>query len=109
MSPIRPEDRHRYPKDWHKIAKMVKERAGWKCECRGECGLHEEHGCQAYHGQPRHGKRSVVLTVAHLDHTPENSTDDNLKAMCEGCHNRYDMPTRIARRKVRTMRQEEEK
>lgn len=38
----------------------------------------------------------VVLTVAHLDHTPENCADDNLKAWCQRCHNIYDMPMRKA-------------
>lgn len=38
----------------------------------------------------------VVLTVAHLDHVPENCADDNLKAMCQRCHNRYDAPMRRA-------------
>ena len=32
----------------------------------------------------------VVLTVAHLDHTPENCEYSNLKAMCQKCHNNYD-------------------
>lgn len=32
----------------------------------------------------------VVLTVAHLDHTPENCTEDNLLAMCQRCHLTYD-------------------
>lgn len=36
----------------------------------------------------------VVLTVAHLDHTPENCADDNLAALCQRCHNRYDLPNR---------------
>jgi hypothetical protein len=30
------------------------------------------------------------LTVAHLNHTPEDCRDENLKAMCPRCHNRYD-------------------
>jgi len=38
----------------------------------------------------------VVLTVAHLDHMPENCADDNLKAWCQRCHNIYDMPMRKA-------------
>jgi hypothetical protein len=34
-----------------------------------------------------------VLTVAHLgDPSPENCADDNLKAMCQRCHLRYDAP-----------------
>lgn len=32
----------------------------------------------------------VVLTVAHLDHTPEHCDPDNLAAMCQGCHLHYD-------------------
>jgi len=34
----------------------------------------------------------VVLTVAHLDHTPENCDEANLKAMCQRCHLAYDGP-----------------
>ena len=36
----------------------------------------------------------IVLTVAHLDHTPENCADENLAALCQRCHNRYDAPNR---------------
>lgn len=32
----------------------------------------------------------VVLTIAHLDHTPENCNDENLRALCQKCHNGYD-------------------
>ncbi len=32
----------------------------------------------------------IVLTVAHLDHLPEHCDDDNLKALCQQCHNRHD-------------------
>lgn len=32
----------------------------------------------------------IVLTVAHLDHQPENCDPENLKAMCQKCHNNYD-------------------
>ena len=47
--------------------------------------------CKAVNGQPHPvtGSR-VVLTVAHLDHTPENNADDNLRAMCQRCHLAYD-------------------
>jgi len=31
-----------------------------------------------------------VLTVAHLDHRPENCHDSNLLALCQRCHLRYD-------------------
>ena len=33
---------------------------------------------------------AVVLTVAHLDHTPENCDPTNLMAMCQACHLAYD-------------------
>lgn len=32
----------------------------------------------------------IVLTVAHMDHTPENCADENLKALCQRCHLTYD-------------------
>lgn len=52
-----------------------------------------KHGgaCEAPHGDlhPVTGSQ-VVLTVAHLDHTPENCSDDNLRAMCQRCHLAYD-------------------
>lgn len=44
----------------------------------------------------------VVLTVAHLDHQPENCDRENLRALCQACHNAYDAPMRakgIAERK----------
>lgn len=36
----------------------------------------------------------IVLTVAHLNHTPEDCRDENLRAWCQRCHNRYDSATR---------------
>lgn len=46
----------------------------------------------ARHGGPV----AVVLTVAHLDHQPENCDPDNLRAWCQRCHNTYDAPMRRA-------------
>ena len=37
-----------------------------------------------------HNAVRIVLTVAHLDHTPENCDYENLKALCQKCHNNYD-------------------
>jgi hypothetical protein len=91
--PIRPENKSRYPKDWPQIAERIKtQRAGGRCECEGECGSGKHLGrCEARH-MKRHPvtKAFVFLTVAHLDHTPENCAENNLKAMCQLCHNRYD-------------------
>ncbi len=110
--PIRPENKARYPKDWNAISLAIRERSGQRCECMGECGVShnittltaESGRCYAinYKAHPITGSK-VILTVAHLDHIPENCDPSNLKAMCQRCHNRYDMPMRrkgIADRKA---------
>ena len=88
---VMPFHRDRYPKDWPKISKRIRERSHDQCECEGECGLHHAHRCHEMNGtkaQWANGK--IVLTVAHLDHVPQNCADHNLKAMCQRCHLRYD-------------------
>lgn len=123
--PIRDENKARYPKDWPQISKRIRERAGQKCErCQapnGELIIRErsedwdfeptyittknemfsaEDGrliTGAYFAARDITKAvKVILTVAHLDHQPENCADDNLKAWCQRCHNIYDMPMRKA-------------
>jgi hypothetical protein len=76
-----PMQRERYPTDWEAISLRIRaERAGWKCEW-----------CGAEHGQPHPVTGSkVILTVAHLDHDPANCADDNLAALCQLEHLRYD-------------------
>lgn len=91
--PIRPENRGRYPADWKEISRRIRfGRAEGRCECRGECGRGTHSGrCPNVHGGRAYGTGSVVvLTVAHLNHTPEDCADDNLAAMCQGCHLHYD-------------------
>lgn len=91
--PIRPENRSRYPSDWKDISKRIRfDRAAGRCECEGECGRGTHDGrCPNEHGGEAYGTGSaVILTVAHLDHVPENCGDENLKAMCQGCHLHYD-------------------
>ena len=41
----------------------------------------------------------VVLTIAHLDHDTTNNEPENLKALCQRCHNRYDIKQRVHNRK----------
>lgn len=87
--PIRPENRERYPPYWCRISWLVRAiRARWQCEW-----------CGAAHGLPHPitGSR-VVLTVAHLDHTPERCGFANLAALCQRCHLRYDGPLHRANR-----------
>lgn len=113
--PIRPENRARYPKDWKAISHRIRfDRAHGQCECTGECGV--EHfptdglagRCDAWNGEehPVTGSK-VILTVAHLDHIPEHCDDDNLKAMCQRCHNRYDAPKRRAGIRERALAEQE--
>lgn len=117
--PIRPENKARYPKDWPEISRRIRfERAGGKCEwCKAPHGeviarssdgqtymLMEGHVYDAETGAhlglckgSEYDARKfvkVVLTVAHLDHIPEHCNDDNLVAICQRCHNRYDAPMR---------------
>lgn len=94
--PIRPENKARYPKDWKAISLEVRKAAGWACE-----GSPAYPDCRARNARPHPATGStVVLTVAHLDHIPENCGEPgnrpNLKAWCQRCHNTYDMPMRRA-------------
>ena len=116
--PIRPENRKRYPKDWPQISKRIREeRAGNKCEwCKApnrtviyrfatgewmeEDGAVHDAETGKLLGYCRGSEMpagrfvEIVLTVAHLDHAPENCADDNLAALCQRCHNAYDAPKR---------------
>lgn len=97
-----PMNRKLYPPDWEQISQRIRyERAGNRCEW---CGAenHQPH--------PITGSK-VVLTVAHLDHNPGNNAEDNLAALCQRCHNRYDAPKRwknARRTKYRKQRQRAE-
>ena len=114
--PIKPENRHRYPADWPQIRERILARAGNACEkCKAPNrtriarGAGKDDGTYmldtadvycadtgAHLGQCRHSDYElarmvdVVLTIAHLDHVPENCVDDNLRAWCQRCHLRYD-------------------
>ncbi len=95
LMPIRASEKARYPKDWPEISLSIRrDRAKWYCECNGECGkTHVGGSCGQRQGWPIHwpdGSSRVVLTVAHLNHTPEDVAPANLRAMCQGCHLRYD-------------------
>lgn len=84
--PIRPENRDRYPRDWPAISRRIREREDNRCKW-----------CGAENHQPHPVTGSlVVLTVAHLDNTPENCDDDNLAALCQRCHLNYDRPIHVA-------------
>jgi hypothetical protein len=109
--PIRPENRGRYPADWPEISAAIKwGRAEGRCECRGLCGrpsghLASDSRCRNWHGWPiwDNPGRLVVLTTAHLNHTPEDCRPENLRALCQGCHLHYDLDHhRETRQRVHT-------
>lgn len=79
--PIKAENKNRYPKNWKEISKRIRfDRAKNKCEF-----------CGAENYQPHPiTKSKVVLTVAHLNHNPEDCSEENLKALCQKCHLAYD-------------------
>lgn len=103
--PIRLENRNRYPKNWKKISKKIIERSGGQCEF-----IIYGKRCEAKQYQPHPiTKSKVVLTVAHLNHIPEDCRDNNLKAGCQRCHNRYDAKNRakgIKERKILKIKKE---
>jgi hypothetical protein len=94
--PIKAANKSKYPKDWKAISNRIRfERAQGQCECQGECGLHKTtpgpRRCTEKHGESaKWANGKVILTVAHLNHTEEDCRDENLKAMCQRCHLRYD-------------------
>ena len=42
----------------------------------------------------------IVLTIAHLNHDPTDNRSDNLKALCQRCHNGFDREQRQANAKL---------
>ena len=107
-----PMDRSLYPDNWDAIALRVKNDAYWVCdECGRICRKSGEsvddfvariEGInKLFSSWPEHisiSKAEIkahpqrfTLTVAHLDHHPENCDRANLKALCAPCHCRYDL------------------
>ena len=111
--PIKPENKARYPKDWLQVRLRILQRAHYRCE-HEDCGA--GHGLKGYWHDGKFVRMpealrlagydagdvvacndgtelkiiKIVLTIAHLDHTPENCADDNLRAWCQRHHLRYD-------------------
>lgn len=85
-----PIDRRRYPPDWKQISHRIRfERANGFCE-----------RCGAEHGKPHPVTGKIVkLQTAHLNRMPEQTTDEDLMAMCARCHFAYDRLDNQAKRK----------
>lgn len=111
--PIRPENKARYPADWKQVRERILKRALWRCEYPGCEALHRDVGYWLdgrFVPMPRALRDAgckagdvvacsdgtelkllmIVLTIAHLDHTPENCADENLRAWCQRHHLGYD-------------------
>jgi hypothetical protein len=110
--PIRPENLHRYPPDWPEIRARIMSRAGNRCEHPGCDARHHQLGYwyrDRWTPLPRSLRDAgvnkpcvihtlegplkiirIVLTIAHLDHQPENCAGDNLRAWCQRHHLGYD-------------------
>ena len=125
-----PIDYSRYPPDWQERRARILERAGHKCE---HCGVPDRwfrlvgetidrdesyekpedawdrmfERAQIYGDDPTMKLTRIILTIAHLDHDPENweVADERLAALCQRCHLRYDAPEKRRRRAAKKYRQ----
>lgn len=105
-----PIDYEKYPDDWEQIRQTILNRAQNHCEW---CGVHNHSEVQRHkingsiYRYPHAGDEyldgmeggwfnpiKVVLTIAHLDHDVNNNAHNNLAALCQRCHLRYDGPLR---------------
>lgn len=120
--PIR---KHLYPPNWDEISDQVRSRAGWACEwCQAPhlkviqrkpvrtmpdwvevifvketTGAYEDTVKMLPKRLKYHGLTKIVITTAHLDRDPGNNNLDNLAALCQRCHLRYDIHQHIRSRR----------
>lgn len=77
-------------REWMAIRMKILDRARYRCE-----GTPMFPMCQAVNND-RHPETGsvVVLTIAHMDQNPLHNDDENLRALCQRCHNAWDRPHR---------------
>lgn len=121
--PIRPELRHFYRREWREeIRPRILKRAENKCE---QCKVPNHELIARFNKYPGfwftldgeiHGPDGsdrgmfrgsdpefaepdrlvkIVLTIAHLDHTPGHDADENLAALCQWCHLHHDQKLHV--------------
>jgi len=114
-----PMDRRLYPPNWEAIARQIKDEVGWRCEGCGRLCIRPGEDPLAFMERIRTGRisecpvvqeflekpRRFLLTVAHLDHVPQNSDRRNLKAWCAPCHCRYDLSQMARKQYLKRERQ----
>lgn len=126
-------NRKLYPANWEAIALEIKNAAGWKCqECGRPCrkpGEDWSDFCQSLlagggpedewylqTGEEYHNELTgewgwiekpgrFTLTVAHLNHQPEDCRPENLRALCAPCHCRYDLAAMATKRRLKQERE----
>src|SRR5579859_3249226 len=111
MMPMKRSD---YPDNWEKVSRAIRRIAKWRCEW-----------CGVANGVPLPSGRAglVVLTVAHLGaplatgtsgyrpgdkHDKHDVRRENLAALCQRCHLRFDLDDHIAHAKATRQRKERE-
>jgi len=98
--PIKPENKNRYPKNWSEVRERIRIRANDKCE---NCGVvnysYVNSKTREIQLQDEDLSIRVVCTTAHLNHIPEDCRDENLKFLCQKCHNNYDSKHRVGTRR----------
>ena len=76
--PINPAD---YPPEWKQISHRVREAANWTCQQCGKPCRRPNDPC---------GSKRIELTTSHTNHNPMDCRAENLRALCNPCHLRYD-------------------
>jgi hypothetical protein len=108
-----PMDSRLYPANWDDIAQVIKAETGWSCkQCGQSCREPGEAWVDFLKRMNWTLGRAIaarpgcyVLTVAHLDHVPQNIDRKNLKALCAPCHCRYDLSQMALKKALKRERQ----
>ncbi|WP_088893152.1 HNH endonuclease [Leptolyngbya ohadii] len=123
-----PMNRALYPSNWNEIAHQIKTEADWTCQqCQRPCrrpgeddqdlidriselpdwadDLYETEETEEFGAidVPKLGR--FTLTVAHLNHRPEDCRPENLAAWCSVCHCRYDLQAIPLKRQLKRERE----
>lgn len=92
--PIKLENKKLYPENWKDIRNDILKRANNKCEFCGvknySIGYRDEFGNFIETLNTDKKLIKIILTIAHLDHNPQHNDYNNLRALCQKCHNNYD-------------------
>jgi hypothetical protein len=101
-----PIDYSQYPPYWQQFSAWIRHhRAGGRCECTGQCGLHQPNPhprrcTERNKYAARWARGRVILTVAHLcTCSPPCARPAHVIAACQRCHLRIDSALHAAHRR----------